>query len=101
MFIDEEEVVSSIIVVPIIVSSEPYGGLYVTHHMPWYEESGLSRGTAAVVALAGLLERLLLHHVAGQHVKTWQDMCEVSYVVLFSTVTFNSAPFAGSYVHEH
>lgn len=78
VFVDEEDVVSSIVVAPLLLAAGPYGGLYVTHSLPWDEGSGLTRGKAAIVALAGLLQRLLQHHVVGQHNKTWQELCEVS-----------------------
>lgn len=78
VFVDEEDVVSSIVVAPLMLAAGPFGGLYVTHNLPWDEGSGFTRGKAAIVALAGLLQRLLQHHVAGQHNKTWQDLCDVS-----------------------
>eukprot|EP00878_Enallax_costatus_P015503 GHUV01016238.1.p1 GENE.GHUV01016238.1~~GHUV01016238.1.p1 ORF type:complete len:617 (+),score=197.61 GHUV01016238.1:372-2222(+) len=77
VFIDDEDVVSSIVVAPLILSSGPFGGLYVTHNLPWDEGSGFSRGKAAIVALAGLLQRCLEQHVAGQRSRTWQELCDL------------------------
>lgn len=81
VFVDEEDVVSSIVVAPLLLTAGPYGGLYVTHNLPWDEGSGITRAKAAIVALAGLLQRLLQHHMAGQHNKIWQELCEVSETV--------------------
>lgn len=78
VFVDDEDVVSSIVVAPLVLAAGPFGGLYVTHNLPWDEGSGFTRGKAAIVALAGLLQRCLEQHVTGDRNRTWQELCDVS-----------------------
>eukprot|EP00879_Flechtneria_rotunda_P010551 GHRR01011031.1.p1 GENE.GHRR01011031.1~~GHRR01011031.1.p1 ORF type:complete len:686 (+),score=203.86 GHRR01011031.1:176-2233(+) len=73
VFVDEDDVVSSIVVAPLLVAGTPYGALYITHNMPTTDNTAMSKRKAAVMALGGLLQRLLVHHPLGQSSKAWED----------------------------
>ncbi|KAF6260016.1 hypothetical protein COO60DRAFT_939398 [Scenedesmus sp. NREL 46B-D3] len=66
VFVEEDDVVSSIVVVPLLVNTQHFGGLYVTHEQPWSEGPGFAKAKQLLVGLGALLQRQLGQHVAGQ-----------------------------------
>lgn len=78
VFVEDEDIVSSIVVVPLLVDSRQFGGLHVTHEQPWSEGPGFSKAKELLVGLGGLLQRQLAQHEAGQPGAAWTDLLEVS-----------------------
>jgi hypothetical protein len=78
VFVEDEDIVSSIVVVPLLVNSRQFGGLYVTHEQPWSEGPGFAKAKELLVGLGGLLQRQLGQHAAGQPGAAWFDLLEVS-----------------------
>ncbi|WIA40005.1 hypothetical protein OEZ86_013431 [Tetradesmus obliquus] len=76
VFVEDEDIVSSIVVVPLLVDSRQFGGLYVTHEQPWSEGPGFSKAKELLVGLGGLLQRQLAQHEAGQPGAAWTDLLE-------------------------
>lgn len=74
---EDDDIVSSIVVAPLIVNRQPFGGIYVTHNLPWSEGPGFSKAKTLIVGLAGLLQRLLGQHTAGQPGRAWKELLEV------------------------
>lgn len=77
VFVEEDDVVSSIVVVPLLVNTQHFGGLYVTHEQPWSEGPGFAKAKQLLVGLGALLQRQLGQHVAGQPGAAWVDLLEV------------------------
>lgn len=61
VFVDEVDVVASIVVAPLLVGPgcEPYGALYVTHHLPIASSLDSLKGKVALMRLAALVQLLL------------------------------------------
>jgi hypothetical protein len=77
VFVEDDDIVSSIVVVPLLVNSQQFGGLYVTHEQPWSEGPGFAKAKVLLVGLGAMLQRQLGQHPAGQPGAAWVDLLEV------------------------
>lgn len=76
VFVDEVDVVASIVVAPLLVGPAcvPYGALYVTHHLPIASSLDSLKGKVALSRLAALVQLLL---VQRSHKDTWAELVQV------------------------
>jgi hypothetical protein len=77
VFVEDDDIVSSIVVVPLLVNAQQFGGLYVTHEQPWSEGPGFAKAKELLVGLGAMLQRQLGQHLAGQPGAAWVDLLEV------------------------
>jgi hypothetical protein len=80
--VEDDDIVSSIVVVPLLVNAQQFGGLYVTHEQPWSEGPGFAKAKELLVGLGAMLQRQLGQHLAGQPGAAWVDLLEVNHVFL-------------------
>eukprot|EP00775_Hariotina_reticulata_P012562 gene12562-12694_t len=77
IFVNEQDAVASLIVVPIRVAGRHFGGLYITYHQPMSREVASVKTKRALSRLGQLLQRLITHHPAGHQAGGWEDMVQL------------------------